>query len=161
ILVSEPHPTKPLGPGSHPKDLKRPWGGLDMHGGRRCKYINLVIHDCCQGVSFWSSARDSELHGYLIYDNGWPATDPGHGHAVYTQNQNGPKVITDCIMTGGHGYTLHAYGSKRAYVDNFRIEGNVAYNAGTFLVGGGRPSHHIRVLDNYLYGVSMKIGYSA
>ena len=161
ILVSEPQPTKPVGPGSFPKDFTRPWGGLDVHGGRRCKYIGLVIHGCRQGVSWWSGSRDSELHGCLIYDNGWPATDRGHGHAVYTQNKDGTKAITDCIMTGGHGYTLHAYGSKNAFVDNFLIEGNVAYNAGTFLVGGGRPSRHIRVLDNYLHGVSMQVGYSA
>ncbi|MCR4412060.1 MAG: hypothetical protein NUV77_06490, partial [Thermoguttaceae bacterium] len=49
----------------------------------------------------------------------------------------------------------------RAYVDNYLIQGNVAYDAGPFLVGGGRPSRGIRVLDNYLYHVPMQIGYSA
>ena len=88
-------------------------------------------------------------------------TDRGHGHAIYTQNEDGTKTVTDCIMTGGYGYTMHAYGSKRAYVDNYLIEGNIAYKANMFLIGGGRPSHDIRVLENYLYGVSMQIGYSA
>jgi hypothetical protein len=161
LLVSEPQPTKPVGPGSFPGDFTRPWGGLTMNGGKQCKYVNLVIHDCRQGISFWSGAQDSEVHGCLIYDNGWPATDRGHGHAIYTQNQDGTKAITDCIMTGGHGFTMHAYGSSRAYVDNYLVEGNIAYNANTFLIGGGRPSHNIRVLNNYLYGVPMQIGYSA
>src|SRR5205085_12458403 len=123
--------------------------------------IGLVIHDCRQGVSFWSNAHDCELHGCIIYDNGWPATDRGHGHAIYTQNKEGTHAITDCIMTGGHAYTLHAYGSRNAYVDNYLVEGNIAYNAGSFLIGGGRPSHNIRVVRNYLYGVSMQIGYNA
>ncbi len=158
IIVSEPQPEKPVSAGSHPGDFKRPWGGLDMHGGKHCKYINLVIHECRQGISFWAEATDSEVHGCLIYDNGWPAVDRGHGHAIYTQNKDGTKDITDCIMTGGHGYTMHAYGSKNAWVDNFRVEGNIAYNADLFLIGGGRPSRNIRALNNYLYNVSMQIG---
>ena len=93
-------------------------------------------------------------HGCLIYDNGWAGTDRGHGHAIYTQNEDGIKTIADCIMTGGHGYTLHAYGSARAYVDNYLVAGNIAYAADTFLIGGGRPSHNIRVRDNVLHGVA-------
>ncbi len=163
ILVSENFsmPRTVREPGSHPKDYGRPWGGLNVHAGRGCKYINLVIHDNAQGVSFWSGATDSELYGAIIYDNGWKAPDRGHGHAIYTQNQKGVKTIADCILTGGYSYTMHAYGSSRAYVDHYRIEGNVAYDGGPFLIGGGRPSQGIRVLENYLYRVPMQLGYSA
>jgi len=147
--------------GSHPKSYNRPWGGLNIYAGQGCKYINLVIHDNAQGVSFWRGATDSELHGCIIYDNGWDAPDRGHGHAVYTQNENGTKTISDCIMTGGYGSTMHAYGSSRAYVDNYLVEGNIAYKGGRFLIGGGRPSRGIRALNNYLHGVSMQVGYSA
>jgi hypothetical protein len=59
-------------------------------------------------VSWWAESRDSERYGCLIYDNGWKAPDRGHGHAIYTQNNEGIKTIADCIMTGGYGYTLHA-----------------------------------------------------
>jgi hypothetical protein len=148
-------------PGSSPQTYGRPWGGLGVHAGDGCKYINLVIHDNAQGVSFWSGATNSELHGCIIYDNGWDAPDRGHGHAIYTQNQNGVKTISDCIMTGGYGYTMHAYGSSRAYVDNYLAEGNIAYDGGQFLIGGGRPSQNIRVLKNYLFNVGMQLGYSA
>lgn len=148
-------------PGSHPQSYGRPWGGLNISAGRGCKYINLVIHDNAQGVSFWRGATDSELYGCIIYDNGWKAPDRGHGHAIYTQNEIGTKTIADCIMTGGYGYTLHAYGSERAFVDHYLIVGNIAYNAGTFLIGGGRPSRDIRVYDNILYSVTMQLGYSA
>lgn len=148
-------------PGSHPQSYGRPWGGLNIHAGKGCKYINLVIHDNAQGVSFWRGATDSELHGCIIFDNGWKAPDRGHGHAIYTQNENGVKIISDCIMTGGFGYTMHAYGSERAFVDHYLVEGNVAYNGGTFLIGGGRPSRDIRVLDNIFYNVNLQLGYSA
>jgi len=163
ILVSENFsmPRRVSESGSHPTDYGRPWGGLNIHAGSGCKYMNLVIHDNAQGVSFWSGSTDSELYGCLIYDNGWEAPDRGHGHAIYTQNQNGTKRIADCIMTGGYSYTMHAYGSSRAYVDNYLIEGNIAYAGGQFLIGGGRPSHGIVVRDNRLHGVNMQLGYSA
>ena len=148
-------------PGSHPNSYKRPWGGLNVHAGEGCKYINLVIHDNAQGISWWRGSIDSEVHGCIIYDNGWDAPDRGHGHAIYTQNQDGTKTISDCIMTGGYGYTMHAYGSSRAYVDNYLVEGNICYDGGHFLIGGGRPSQNIRALKNYLSNVSMQIGYSA
>lgn len=158
ILVSEPTPDKPIDASARPK---RPWGGLNVYSGNGCKFINLVIHDNCQGVSWWVGSKDSELHGCLIYNNGWPGTDRGHGHAIYTQNKDGIKVIADCIMTGGHGFSMHAYGSAKADVDNFLAEGNIAYDGGRFLIGGGKPSHGIRSLNNYLYKVDMQIGYAA
>ena len=123
ITVSEPRPAAPVPPDPSYRNVNRPWGGLNVNTGTGCKFINLVIHDNSQGVSWWSASRDSELYGCLIYDNGWAGTDRGHGHAVYTQNADGTKTIADCIMTGGHGYTLHAYGSSRADVDNYLVAG--------------------------------------
>ena len=148
-------------PGSSPASYNRPWGGLNVHAGEGCKYIDLVIHDNAQGISWWKGSTESEVYGCIIYDNGWKAPDRGHGHAIYTQNQDGLKTVADCIMTGGYGYTLHAYGSSQAYVDNYLAEGNVCYDAGSFLIGGGRPSRNIRAAENYLYNLSMQIGYSA
>jgi hypothetical protein len=163
IFVSEPVPKKPVSPGSHPKDLNRPWGGVHMHGGKNCKYINLIIHDCCQGISCWKGEINSEIYGCIIYNNGWLGTDRGHGHCIYTQNKDGVKTISNCIMSCRYDgtYTMHAYGSQHAYVDNFLVEENICYNKGPFLIGGGRPSKNIRVFKNFLYGVDMRIGYSA
>ena len=161
ILVSEPRPEKPVPPDPTYRNVNRPWGGLNVYSGTGCKFINLVIHNNSQGMSWWLGSTESEVHGCIFYDNGWAGTDRGHGHAIYTQNDAGVKAITDCIFTGGFGYTLHAYGSSRAYVNNYLAEGNVAYHAGTFLIGGGRPSHGIRVFTNFLYGANLQLGYSA
>lgn len=151
-------------PGSSPKTLPADFtDGMNISAGTGCKYINLVIHDTRQGISFWIDAVDSEIHGCLIYDNGWLAPDRGHGHCIYTQNRDGVKTISNCIMSALYkgAYTVHAYGSERAYVDNYRIEENIAYQEGPFLVGGGRPSRHIQVLRNYLHGIRMRLGYGA
>jgi len=161
ILVSEPRPEKPVPPDSTYLNVNRPWGGLNVYSGEGCKFINLVIHDNSQGVSWWAGSSNSELHGCILYDNGWAGTDRGHGHAIYTQNRDGLKTVSDCIFTGGFGYTLHAYGSSRAFVDNYLVEGNMAYDAHAFLIGGGRPSHGIRVFTNFFFGVPVQLGYSA
>lgn len=160
LIVSEPRPAAPV---DFEKEgyqgIHRPWGGLNVSVGTGCKYINLVIHDNSQGVSFFTPNTDSELYGCLIYDNGWEGTQRGHGHGTYTQNQTGTKTISDNIYTKGFGYAMHAYGSSGAYIDNYLFEGNIVYNAGKFLVGGGRPSNNIKVLDNYFYNINMQIGY--
>jgi len=136
--------------------------GLEVHAGKGCKFINLVIHDnVLGGVGWWIDSVDSEMHGCIIYNNGWKAPDRTHGHCIYVQNQEGVKTITNCILSvpeWGGSYSMHAYGSKKAYVDNFVIEDNIAYERGPFLVGGGRPSNHIRVARNYLHAVNMQIG---
>jgi hypothetical protein len=163
VFVSEPVPEQPVGAGSSPTDLNRPWGGLHMHGGSNCKYINLVIHHCNQGMSCWKGEVDPEIYGCLLYDNGWLGEDRGHGHCIYTQNDEGVKTISNCIMTCRYegSYTMHAYGSERAYVNNYLVTENICYGRGPFLIGGGRPSHGIHVRRNYLYGVDMRIGYGA
>jgi len=48
-----------------------------MYGGANCKYINLVIHNCNQGISCWKGEIDPEIYGCIIYDNGWLGTDRG------------------------------------------------------------------------------------
>ena len=50
---------------------------------------------------------------------------------------------------------------NHAFVDHYLVQGNIAYNGGTFLIGGGRPSHDIRVLENFFYNVNLQLGYSA
>jgi hypothetical protein len=163
LLVSEAQPTMPLSPGTHPPEFTRPWGGLHVYGGKHCKFINLVIHDCRQGVSWWKQSIDSDLYGCVIFGNGWPGTDRGHGHCIYTQNKDGAKLISNCILSAvlSGQQTVQAYGSENAYVDNFLCEDNVAYGMGRFLIGGGRPSNNIRVHRNHLYQVDLQLGYDA
>ena len=138
-------------------------GRLNVFGKSYLKFINFLIHDNRQGVSWWVGCTESELYGAIVYDNGWPATDRGHGHCVYTQNNEGVKRVTDCIFTCKYPgtYTMHAYGSRRADCNNYTMEGNIAYALGTFLVGSGKPSHNIVVQNNALHGIGMQIGYNA
>jgi hypothetical protein len=154
ITVSEPLTigtrAKPAPKGSWP-NLNRPSGGLNVDAGVGCKYINLVLHHNSGGAGFWEGARDSEIHGCLIYDNGWIGVDRGHGHAIYTQNNDGTKTISDCIMAGGQGFSMHSY-TEKGHVNNFVFDGNIAYNNPYhFLVGAGKGAHGIVVKNNCLF----------
>jgi len=149
--------------GSSPGDLPGA-DGLNIYAGKGCKFIHLTIHDNVKGgMSWWLNSTDGEIHGCIVYGNGWRAPDRGHGHCLYTQNKDGVKTVSACIFSVPYDgqYTMHAYGSSRAFIDNFLIEDNIAYERGPFLVGGGSPSHGIRVLRNYLHGIDMRIGYGA
>jgi hypothetical protein len=149
--------------GSHPTDLPLS-DGLSVRSGRGLVFVNLLIHDNPgNGVGWWAPAEGGELHGCVIYGNGWQGPDRGHGHAIYTQNREPVKTISGCILSAGFdgGYSLHAYGSSRAWVDHYLVEENIAAERGPVLLGGGRPSRGLRVRRNFLFRVPLRIGYSA
>jgi hypothetical protein len=136
--------------------------GITDYSGKECKFINLIVHDNVRGAVGADSndAIGTELHGCIIYNNGWKGPDRGHGHCYYVQNKVGVKTVSGCIMscTFPGQYTMHAYGSSNAYLDNLRIEDNIAYDLGPFLIGGGRASRNLKVNRNYLHGIDMEIG---
>jgi hypothetical protein len=135
------------------------------------KFINMVVHDTGNGFGFWREAVDSELYGNIIFNCG--ARDPnpegrGHGHAVYTQNDSGTKVIRDNITFNQFGRGINAYpnpGSLRG----FHIEGNISFNNGVWqaadirypniLVGGYAPfkSERMVIINNYTYHSSRQV----
>jgi hypothetical protein len=126
--------------------------------GAHTKFINLVVHEGGNGFGFWSSAVDAELYGNIIYDNGWRGIDRGHGHGIYTQNEEGTKLIRDNVIFRQYGWGIHAYTEEGA-LDGLRFEGNVAFDNGApagarydnILVGGRRPAGRVALVSNYTY----------
>jgi len=140
------------------------WPCVWLRACRGVKLINLVIHGGGQGIGAWQDAHDLEICGCIIYHNGWTGSNQGHG--IYTQNKEGTEVIRDNFIFHqlGTGYGIHAYGSAKAFVNNFVFEGNVAFcNQGNnILIGGGSPSERIVVRQNFAYaGNGVRIGYTA
>lgn len=144
-----------------------PQGGLNIVGGADSKFIHLVVHDMNNGIGFWRPAEDAEIHGCLVYGVGSIGPDRYHGPGIYTQNETGTKALTDNIIFGNYSTTIQAYGSSRASVSGFRIEGNIAFapvkegDRQRVLIGGGQPSKRIAAIDNVLYEVPLEIGYTA
>lgn len=147
--------------GSAPTDLSRGTSHGIIVKGPHTKLINLLVHDTGVGIGFWSEAWDSESYGNIIFYNGWDGPDRGHGHGIYTQNETGTKKIADNIIFHQFGSGLIAYGSQRAFLNNFVIEGNVLFNNGglsrttgyarNLLVGGGNVAEDPVIIDNFTY----------
>ncbi|MGA2659825.1 MAG: hypothetical protein ABSH34_20165 [Verrucomicrobiota bacterium] len=140
------------------------------------KIIDVVVHDAGVGIGFWSTATRSEIYGCLIYFNGWQGapTDRGHGHAIYTQNNQDRKFIRENVMFDQFGYGLHAY-TEGGALEGFDFEGNVAFNNGVltreglhydnYLIGGFKPARNIALRQNFGYhtpgkgGANLALGY--
>jgi len=144
-----------------------PQGGVNILGGADSQFVNLVIHDMNSGVGLWRTAQNAEMSGCLIYGIGSIGPDRYHGTGIYTQNESGKKIVSGNILFDNYSTTIQAYGSSKASVNGFLIDGNIAFapiKAGDrqrVLVGGGQPSHDITVTNNILYETPLQLGYSA
>jgi hypothetical protein len=161
--------------GSWPTDITR--GGCastNTGQGVGVKFINLICHDAAGGISPWADSSNAEVYGSLIYYNGWNgATDRGHGHNVYAQNNTGSKLLADNIMFGSYDIGMQVYGSSAAGLVNFTIQGNFVFNSGlvsgyggaaNLVYGGGSVATNGRVIANVFYspaGTYEQVGYSA
>jgi hypothetical protein len=153
-------------PQSWPADIRR--GSVDVRADR-VSLVNLVVHDQAQGFSFWSQGEGGEISGCLICYNGWRGPDRGHGHGIYTQNARGTKRIADNIIFHNFGYGIHAYGSEKASLKGYEIEGNITFDNGCLInlddrapgimVGGATPAERIAIRDNVVVGGSIRLGY--
>lgn len=130
-------------------------GGAVPHGfvvnGPETKFINLVIHDTATGMGLWTPAENAEVYGCLIYANGFQGSDRGHGHGIYTQNLNGTKNLVDNVIFNQFAAGIHAYGSEKAAVEGYHLEGNVIFNNGSIATGSA-------LVDNILFAVGGSLG---
>lgn len=106
---------------------------IDTYAGSTgVKIINMVLHDCLQGIGFWSYAVGGEANGNLIYFNGETGTTRGVGHGIYTQNQcPETRTINDNIIFDSFDINFQGYGSGSAYVQCYSLDGNVSFDAGS------------------------------
>ena len=149
--------------------------GVDVQG-PGTRLINLVVHDTGVGIDCWTEATNSEIHGCLIYNNGYqgPEPDRGHGHGIYAQSSEPGHALGENIIFNQFGYGIHCY-AEGGLLWGFRIEGNTSFNngaisrsgsrAGNLLVGGYTPVRDLNLLNNFGYhtpgagGFNLQLGY--
>lgn len=141
--------------------LGRLWGGIDMARGVNLKLINCVIHDCAQGIGWWSEIVGAEIYGCIIYNNGWDALDRKHGHGLYTQNESQVfthgqwKYYNNNMFIDNWVYGIHAFGSGAARFNFARFEKNMCIGKGNtdqggWLLGLSSPTmHYIEFINNF------------
>jgi len=164
---------------SNPSDITLN-AGVSIIGSTN-KVINFVSHDNVSGIDAWSKRLDgfvgidTEIYGSIIYNNGWSAQPAdgsygrGHGHAIYTQNFDGTKKITNNVIFYGFGTGIHAYQTGKVEqnnilrgIENFDIQDNTWFLTGASdirqgmkkydcLVGGYQPVKNLILKNNQGY----------
>lgn len=127
--------------------------------GANTKVINCVIHDAGGGVFQGNGIPNMEVYGAVIYNNGWRAPDRTHGHSIYAQNRDGQKQIRESIHFNPFSLNMSLYGSAASSLNNFTLEGNVAFN-GRYLIGGDAPVKNLVFKENLLYGNTAEFRYT-
>lgn len=130
--------------------------GIDDQG-LGTKLINLIIHDTGQGISSFSSGRESEYYGNVVYNNGREAPDRLHGHGAYVQNNSPFKKFEDNLFFNGFGSNSQMYGSSEAFCRNITWIGNVMFNGS--MVWSGPSIENLLVRENHFYNQHFKVGY--
>ncbi len=157
-----PKTPTPQGQAAH---FRTPTGVLNLAGGDGVKIVNCLSHNNHMGVGFWKFVKNGEIHGCVIYDNGFLGADRPHGPALYTQNQTGtPRRVTDNIIGGNFSLAIQAYGSNMdLMVNDFTIEGNILFAPRREARGrcynqlGGGGSRNMVFRDNVVYGFDVRL----
>jgi parallel beta helix pectate lyase-like protein len=145
--------------GAYPSGYHRPTG-IAIRG-KRVTVAGCVVHDCGTGITALTEARETDILGCTIYNNGWQGPLTGHGNGIRSQNERGLKRIADNIVFNQFGYGIHVY-TRISQISHFEIEGNVAFDNGSLTRHGqraanlfvGSPStkgRGIAVRDNHLW----------
>jgi hypothetical protein len=152
--------------GPSPSDLDRPHTAIQNAqqpgSGVGIKIINMVIHNCGQGIGLWKDATDAEIYGNLISYNGWNAPGRTWGHGIYSQNvAPSRRTIRDNILYANYNYNLQIYG-ENAHLDNHMIEGNIAFwdgaaasqrgSGASMNMGGALSASGNSLTNNAFYG---------
>lgn len=120
--------------------------------GSNVKFINNVIHDAGTGIGFWLAAVDSEIYGNIVFNNGWISPQRAHGHALYTQNDTGLKLIKDNIFFNQLAGGVQIYGTDNTRLRNFLYEGNTVFNDDLISSGGNGGVWNLDYKNSYYYG---------
>ena len=131
------------------RGTKAPGRGISMGNGKfkpatnpGIKIINCVIHDCPEdGIDSWGSSEE-EVHGCIIYYNGYDG-DPnaeyprGFGQGLYIQSMT-HKEFRNNIIFRQFFQGIQLYGGETAKFKNITLEGNTLFNNGEMSFCQGR-----------------------
>jgi len=136
--------------------------GININGDR-ISVINMVIHDCGQGVVAQHKV-DHVIYGNLLYYNGWfSETWNGVGHNMYLQNnEGGSQLISDNLSFDCWGLTIQAYGSSGSSFQDCELAGNVCWRENVIIGGlSGFSLHGTRYHDNRTWALGTAFGYNS
>jgi hypothetical protein len=153
-------------------------GACVFQTGPRNKLLNLLLHDCENGLFTAAAAANSEVYGNVVYNNGYNHAGGIAGHGLYVQSNAPTFRIADNIVFNNFNFGIKAV-SQTGNSIGFLIENNAAFNNGSvpfqtevrnagILVGATNGlSDQNSLIGNFLYqppgtgGGALKVGYAA
>lgn len=156
--------SRQTGVGFKPTDVPNHVEGVQV-GAPNISFINLIVHDSVASAFYTAEeATNTLIYGCLVYNTGWASPDNAEGHSFYLQ---GAGEISDCVAFNTTGANFHIYANGPGWsVQNLKVEGNVAFGAGTlqqvrnyrdWIVGVDKPSttaNNIVLKSNMGYAAS-------
>ena len=134
------------------------WTDTPSHylAGVGCKYINCTFHDS-NGAGFWDNA--DLFYGCISYNHGIIYSGDGHGHSLYTQNQDAGhnKVVKHSVFGRSANYGLHGYATD-FNITNLDIIENVLLPGSVHLIGSLNADDGILFQGNHTFGI-VQLGY--
>lgn len=106
--------------------------GLFIVGGLN-RFVNLVIHDCQEGVFVGAAGYGSEIYGCIIYNNGYVAGGAHNGHGLYLLHSDtvNTAFIKDCLVFNNNNIGVKG-DSQNGDAVNIWVEGTASFNNGSW-----------------------------
>ena len=137
---------------SGPSDMAAEGGVVVRNPGD--KLINCIVHNTTSsGINSPTTAENAEIYGNIVFHNGWHETSNngkrefGHGHALYFQNDNGTKLISDNIFCKVYGYGVQFYSSVGTPTDGSLFYNNISIMSGTLNTATGMDGAYSFLID--------------
>jgi hypothetical protein len=128
--------------------------GLFVSGGLN-RFVNLVIHDCQEGVFIGPDGFGSEVYGCIIYNNGYVAGGVYNGHGVYAIHSD---VLNTLSIKESLVFNNSSLGikddSQNGDAVNIWHEGDVVFNNGSWPQNNNRHTGLLAASNN---GIADKI----
>lgn len=131
------------------------------NGGVGSKVINCNIFGGSMGSGIWKPAINFEMYGCVIHDYGTMSREGGrgHGHAVYTQNEEGTKHFENNAFYRGCGWNFNIY-TQGGFVRGYDVINNISFAGGWYMpeqvsfsygLSGYQSAERIRFIRNVAY----------
>jgi cysteine-rich repeat protein len=149
-------PLKPECSTAPPSIDRAAWHPVHIFGDR-VRLVNCTIHDGGSGVVTDQHARDTEIDGSLVFNNGWIDPATGQGHGLHVENANpswalSQKSISNTVVWNNFsdGYrTVSAWGHLAL---NLHLEEMISFN-------NGSPAASYYESDPILYSNQQQVRY--
>jgi hypothetical protein len=128
--------------------------GLFVSGGLN-RFVNLVIHDCQEGIFIGPGGFGSEVYGCIVYNNGYVAGGVHNGHGVYAIHSDTVNTlfIKETLVFNNSNFGIKD-DSQNGDAVNIWHEGDVTFNNGSWTQDSNRRTGLLAASNN---GIADKI----